>query len=78
MQTDTALIAEPAFPIADVYGPDGCGISQGSRGMTLRDYFAGQALASFNSPYRGPDGDAKKAYEIADAMLALRAKGAQS
>ena len=49
------------------------------RGMTLRDYFAGQALASI--PLRGwndlrdtekPDAWARLAYVIADAMLAAR------
>lgn len=34
-----------AFPRADERGPDGSGICQGSDGMSLRDYFAGQALS---------------------------------
>lgn len=46
-------------------------------GMSLRDWFAGQALASFNSAYRGPIGDAERAYHIADAMLAARKGGGQ-
>ena len=52
-------------------------------GMTLRDYFAGQALAKIidmldrqgNDPAFDFDGYAAKgAYEIADAMLAERSK----
>jgi len=45
-------------------------------GMSLRDYFAGQALqgrlsASFHS---NAEGHAKSSYEIADAMMKERAK----
>jgi hypothetical protein len=68
----------PAFPTAvtatiagDVcYGPDG---------MTLRDWFAGQALASllknesFTSKYQS-DWFASGAYKLADAMLKERDK----
>ena len=54
----------------------------GASGMTLRDYFAGQALAGM-LPARDesgrvayveltPDEIAKSAYKIADAMLAER------
>lgn len=54
------------------------------RGMTLRDYFAGQALAGFLAswPESGMPRDlhswpqlAVKSYEAADAMLAKREKG---
>ena len=53
------------------------------QGMTLRDYFAGQALiALVGSPHLSPDngksrGDtvARNAYLYADAMLAEREKG---
>ena len=66
----------PAFPRADdtVYA--------GEMGMTLRDYFAGQALIGIipliwespvpQSAYEGVS--AQAAYEYADAMLAKRAK----
>jgi hypothetical protein len=60
----------PAFPVKYQSG-----------GMTLRDYFAGQALAGFLAAHAGqgvslPEDDwsATRAYEIADAMLAERAK----
>ena len=49
-------------------------------GMTLRDYFAGQALSAMNSSfsYKGIERDlfkiAETAYEVADAMLKEREK----
>ena len=43
-------------------------------GMTLRDWFAGQALASMKMyPTYTPDYIARNAYDIADAMLRERA-----
>lgn len=48
------------------------------RDMSLRDWFAGQALMGMmasrnpNSPSFSPDDDACFVYEIADAMLAAR------
>jgi hypothetical protein len=81
---------EPAFPFEN---------SEGHRGMTLRDYFAGQALQiypdievqanikqaaeelgigekdySYVRDY--PKLVAKRCYQMADAMLAEREKGA--
>ena len=49
---------------------------EGQRGMTLRDWFAGRALAgclaySFNNPSWG-DSLAEHCYGIADAMLKAR------
>lgn len=41
-------------------------------GMTLRDYFAGQALVGMLS-WCG-EGSAEECYEVADAMLAKRSK----
>ena len=50
-------------------------VTIGHPGMTLRDWFAGQALAH---QYTQHDGDSKMAaawaYAIADAMIAERAK----
>lgn len=54
----------PAFPI------------QGYSGMSLRDWFAGQALAAVQSPdLRGEASfTAEAVYAIADAMLAARGR----
>ena len=44
-------------------------------GMTLRDWFAGQALvmlANYRSGKPPPEGLAARCYELADAMLAER------
>ena len=61
-----------AYPCLD---SSGYGLSMRDPGMTLRDYFAGQAivmcLKDMNKPYWGW---AREAYEIADAMLAERVK----
>lgn len=46
------------------------------RDMTLRDWFAGQALSRIAETYRGvafdPEGVARATYQFADAMLAAR------
>ena len=77
----------PAFPgFGQVFTTDGQGRTQpqaawgieGASGMTLRDWFAGQAMNTLRSQLmgRGSDADvAARCYEIADAMLAERAKG---
>ncbi len=55
---------EPAFPRS--YSHDG------HNGMSLRDWFAGQALvgaAQYQSCQPSPEGMAQRAYELADAML---------
>lgn len=58
----------PAFPIettATPYAP----------GMSLRDWFAGQALANmYTDNDQDPDKVAEWAYQVADAMLAARDK----
>jgi hypothetical protein len=56
----------PAFPNITPDMP-----VDGSPGMTLRDYFAGQALAGCGVPNR-PQEIAEWAYMVADAMLAAR------
>ena len=62
----------PAFPVTvpDKYG-------RAPSGMTLRDWFAGQALpvVHHHGGRYGPQGlkqVAEQAYEVADAMLAAR------
>ena len=80
----------PAFPRPDVTGPESDTLWEGgTAGMSLRDWFAGQALAgmavlwagaySDNDFVRGvPERDARwyasSAYRIADAMLTQRDK----
>lgn len=65
----------PAFPHAP-YSTSASHWSDGSQGMTLRDWFAGMALQWLLS---GDLDDTKSAfarhaYEMADAMLAARGK----
>lgn len=64
----------PAFPVIAANG-----LGHIADGMSLRDYFAGQALIGLcqadmsNEPYEdSPDVLARTAYTMADAMLAAR------
>jgi hypothetical protein len=55
--------------------------SESAEGMTLRDYFAGQVLAGFASQYGFVSTETREAlaircYQVADAMLIQRSKGA--
>jgi hypothetical protein len=43
-------------------------------GMSLRDWFAGQALSKIASEHF-PNASAQKAYELADAMIKERERG---
>ena len=45
-----------------------------SGGMTLRDYFAGQAITHMFQEHMPTQLKAIRAYEVADAMLAERSK----
>jgi hypothetical protein len=60
----------PAFPVCDAAR------IHDLKGMTLRDYFAGQALASINLGIGVSDDfysrTAKHCYALADAMLKVR------
>jgi hypothetical protein len=67
----------PAFPIPDSHHANGQ-VQYGAHGMSLRDYFAGQALAGLitearNSPATRDD-IAAEAYMQADSLLAVRAE----
>jgi len=79
----------PAFPISDasddLHYPNGQPVTSGAdaintRGMSLRDYFAGQAISQLWNGYDLKSEDsqlataAAKAYALADAMLKERAK----
>ena len=67
----------PAFPVEYV-------ADQGSEGMSLRDYFAGQSLGELVSGLSYPVSDvdaeavAKDAYKLADAMIREKEKGEQN
>jgi len=63
----------------DTGGPAFLGLTQKEQeGMTLRDYFAGQALQGMvsktNLQFNDPEGYAINAYLLADAMLAERGR----
>ena len=66
----------PAFPLQEQMQPAADGgnawFSPGQPGMSLRDYFAGQALVmlGIHADIAGADA----AYRIADAMIAQREK----
>ena len=65
----------PAFPQHDLSGY-GIGPSERVSGMSLRDWFAGQALPwclqEFGSNADDMEQPHRAAYQIADAMLAAR------
>jgi hypothetical protein len=68
-----------AFPTNEERFPDGVMRQEATYGMTLRDYFAANAMQGFNKIMRDYGwGDeilqehAKQAYAIADAMLKAR------
>lgn len=68
----------PAFPVPDTHHANGQ-VQYGSNGMSLRDWFAGQALSSrgmYGANVREKE-VAAECYTIADAMLAAREKGTQ-
>lgn len=80
-----ALANPPAFPVVAENG-----LGHVSEGMSLRDWFAGQALVGMGSTVpASPSGarwashcipavKVRVAYEIADAMLRERMKGGAS
>lgn len=72
--TDTPDNGGPAFP-QHTFVPTGQGGGHSAQigGMTLRDWFAGQALANgYTHHDLQPDKVATWAYQIADAMIAAR------
>ena len=66
----------PAFPIHHATWENGKQITSPHEGMSLRDWFAGQALAGLLTQLAedefGPSHFAKASYEMADAMLEAR------
>lgn len=80
--TTTVHDGGPAFSRGGFASPDHQHIDQGDAGMSLRDWFAGQALplAALNALAKlatgatsVPDDEiAREAYDLADAMLKAR------
>ena len=69
----------PAFPVADIYYPDGR-VQFGPSGMTLRDYFAGKVICGMLSDPNCNESTsilAKAAYSVSDAMILARNGGAK-
>lgn len=73
----------PAFPCDGIVRRDEAGRLHGhevsATGLSVRDYFAAQALGGMASAYHEhwtAEGAAKNAYELADAMLRAREGGA--
>jgi hypothetical protein len=68
------------YPIPALYAPDGLGLREGTPGLSLRDYFAGQALAgrlASETPgsFYALLPAAYWAYQMADDMIAARKGG---
>ena len=76
---DTAETGGPAFPLHIASPPGSGGGAHSYYGMTLRDWFAGQAVMGLIASNDAEAGDRIEdvpayAYQIADAMLKARAK----
>ena len=70
----------PAFPSLHWVAPQGHSANENPQGMTLRDYFAAQALSGLIN-YYSPEPTGHKAiaelcYSLADAMLRAREQDA--
>jgi len=77
---DSGLVFPAYDVIHDVNTGRFAGLGTKSEGISLRDYFAGQALVGLlasETPTKceKADRNAKDAYIVADAMLAEREKG---
>lgn len=59
----------PAFPIPNAYSPNG-DVQYGCDGMSLRAYLAGQAVIAAERSGQGVGYVARRAVEIADALIA--------
>jgi hypothetical protein len=70
-------MSEPAFPFyVPPHNVDGRLVASLNEGMTLRDYFAAQALAGIcaDATLGAAETIARCAYQLADAMLKEREK----
>jgi hypothetical protein len=69
-----------AFPVRNRWDSGNEGFDLEDSGMTLRDYFAGQALVSLSQGYKSidlADRLAEQCYTIADAMMRRRGEGGE-
>jgi len=74
MRRDTKPDGGPVYPSQYKVGPGGS-VDAENLGISLRDWFAGQALASMSVTLEvSTVVVAMRAYAVADAMLAERAK----
>lgn len=67
----------PAFPSVDLRSANGEYWTDNEAGMSLRDCFAGLAMAALltrSSRWEKDDDTADEAYRMADAMLVARAR----
>lgn len=67
----------PAFPRSATRGSSGMIIRESQQGMSMRDYFAGQALAGIMAGHyvsNAADWVPTTAYRMADAMIEARSK----
>lgn len=62
----------PAYPVPAYPGDDKHPSVRPNSGMSMRDYFAGRALAALNISEFSDDEAAHMAYRLADAMMAVR------
>lgn len=70
----------PAWPyVAQLKDTTGNTFTSSAPGMSLRDYFAGQALLAFGGPnvheFDNHFGLARECYALADALLKARTQG---
>lgn len=63
-----------AFPVMELLGRNGDVAIYAETGMTLRDYFAGQAITVMMGTAKDMEQAAFWAYETADAMLKARSE----
>lgn len=76
MSTEKPNDGGPAFPSPEHRAFDSPRLLAPTAGMSLRDWFAGQALiglsAVYDSEVTRAESEAARAYELADAMLIYR------
>jgi hypothetical protein len=67
-------INHPAYPVAPYPGDDKNPVVRSNSGMSMRDYFAGRALAALDIETMNERQIADSAYRIADALMQRRSE----